>query len=288
MELIAEEEKRLDEQELSDEELAEEERLISEQLGRLLVDRSTESEPSETPKISHLTSFQSEEENWKKIQEKIDSEQTEEAAPSLAAYRQKKLGLRDRFTTQRGFQYGSLLAAAAVLMMVYFLLPVTQEQSGTDHFTYKGSNSEPSAAKPIPDHLVCDYRVLQRSKADSADVRDARIADDATSYVVELGEPIQVAAKCLVENTYLHAAIISNDKTYQLSLNQKIAANQWNMIPAVKDDRFSLSDGSGRVVLFMTIDHIAKSVTLPSEFTTDLDGEPVVEYREIDLVLEQN
>lgn len=286
LELIAEEEKRLDEQDLSDEDLAEEERLISEELGRLLSESSKKTEDISAANITHLTQVQRQQENWEKVQRKIG--QSAESVDSVSSSLHRKQSLRQQIASQRKYQYGSLLAAAAVLMMVYFLLPVTQEQGGNDHFTYKGVNQEPSAARPIPDHLVCDYRVIQRSLSDSSVIRDAPVANDAASYVVEKNQPIQVAAKCLVESTFLHAAIVSGGKVYQLNLNQKIAANQWNLIPAVMDDRFSLAGASGRVVMFMTVDRIAETTTLPTEFAADLDGEPVVEFREIDLLLEQN
>lgn len=266
LEMIAEEEKRLDMDELTDEELAEEEHRLSEDLKRILANKIKESEESEKQALP------------------ADSVQ-EKAGDQVAAHTDIKL-LRQQgpakspSSTQR--RQISILLAAAVALFVVFQLASDYLQPQQSEFTHKGSG----AANFVIENMICDYRLLWHSKAGVTAVHEAKLSDDRFTYLVEANEPLQVASKCLSHDVYAHAVFEANGSVTSVVYNQKIIASQWNLIPLKANEQWSLQDGEGRILLFMTGQQLDESIQLPQEFVSVLGEEPIVEFQEFNLKLE--
>jgi len=302
LQMMAEEEQRLGSQDLSEEELAEEERLLSEKLGQLLAAEAAKDSGSKDEKeLVKVPSQSAQSENWQVLKQKIDnlslSSETgglltnqESDSSNTIPFSRKPIHSRQNLSSTRKYQVGILLVAAAVLMMVYVLVPQAPLTGPSDpsDFSYKGTAADPSVTQLGPDHLICNYRVILRSKNDSATISEAVINNDQANYLVGPDQLIQVASKCLANNAYVHGMFVPNQGLTSRFYNQKLVANQWNLVPSAVNEQWVLGSSEGRIIMFMTVDKIDESqVNLPTDLATSIGSESVVEFQEIALKLDQ-
>lgn len=288
LQLVADEERKLDAADLDDDALADEEQRLHESIQSLLQDTKAEQAAPDSQSRDDSAA------KWEQFEDRLKQQGDDNSGGAeIKPFRQPDKPDQARTFSHRRYQIGAFLAAAALLMLVIYNIPGSRQGTpvGPDEpdFTYKNTEMSP------PVDVVCDYRIAWLAGGSGKKLTDAELAMDQMSFRVPAGRPLQILMKCLSHRVYAQAALLtqatgadnkSEIATLAVVKNVALEPNQWNVVIPDSASKWVLESGDGTILLFLTDKKIAEATVLPSSTAQQIGEQDVLEQFEIPIQLE--
>ncbi|SMF79326.1 hypothetical protein [Pseudobacteriovorax antillogorgiicola] len=239
LQLMAEEEKKLDALNLSDDELANEEQQLSQDLSRLLSDAPDEATLTE--------SSPNQQQNWQRIQEKLSAKPATELPISSNVVNLEKHRSKGSWRWM-----GGMVAAAALVLIVVNQQPgPVSQDAGYSGFKGQGHDGQ----------IDCDYKFVAGGDLDV----------ENGIFLVPQGQPVNLEMDCRGSSSgYVHLRI-AGDVTVSQVINARIDSAKGYVTDAGEVVAIDI-DEMTTATIFVTAEPVAEGIQLPSSFTAEAIG----------------